>query len=269
VYRSLGSAILGLMHPRIFWLSFRPFLLVSLTWGFLFFLFWESALESMRLFITNSFLTTWLSEMLSAGGWDEFRAVVAPLLLVVILIPVITISLLIFLAFTSVPAVIQHLMKSQRFALIYEAHGGGLLGGIGYAMISILICLILLFLTLPFWWVPPMVAILPPLLWGWLTMRLMSYDVLARHASPDERVALMKKHYWPLLMMGILSGMMGAVPTFFWATSAVAFIFFPVVSFFALWIYSIIFIFASLWFAHYLLEALREYRELNGVIHVN
>lgn len=269
MFRSLGSAILGLMHPRILWLSFRPFLLVSLIWGFLFFLFWEPAIESMRLFITNSFLTTWLSEILSAGGWDELRAVVAPLLLVVILIPIITISLLIFLAFSSVPAVIQHLMKQQRFALIYEAHGGGLLASIGYAVISILICLILLLLTLPFWWVPPMVAILPPLLWGWLTMRLMSYDVLARHASSDERAALMKKHYWPLLVMGIVSGMMGAIPTFFWATSAVAFIFFPVVSFFALWIYSIIFIFASLWFAYYLLDALREHRELNGVTHVN
>ena len=269
MFSSLGSAILGLMHPRILWLSFRPFLWVSVIWGFLFFFFWESAIESMRLFITNSFLTAWLSEMLSAGGWDELRAVVAPLLLVVILIPVIAVSLLVFMAFTSVPAVIQHLMRHQKYSHLRQAHGGGLLGSIAYAIVSTIFCLILMLLTLPLWWIPPMVAIFPPLLWGWLTMRLMSYDVLARHASPEERAALMKKHYWPLLIMGIVSGLLAAIPTFFWATSAIAFIFFPIVSFLALWVYSILFLFASLWFAHYLLDALREYRASNGGTHVN
>jgi hypothetical protein len=66
--------------------------------------------------------------------------------------------------------------------------------------------------------------------------------------------------------MGIVSGMLGAVPTFFWATSAMAMIFFPIVSFFALWIYSLVFIFSALWFAHYLLNALREHRMTNGVV---
>ena len=111
-----------------------------------------------------------------------------------------------------------------------------------------------------------MVAILPPLLWGWLTMRLMSYDVLALHASAEERDALIAEHRWRLLGMGIISGMLGAVPTFFWATSAMAMIFFPIVSFFALWIYSLVFIFSALWFAHYLLNALRDYRMTNGVV---
>jgi hypothetical protein len=45
-----------------------------------------------------------------------------------------------------------------------------------------------------------------------------------------------------------------------------AFIFFPIVSFFALWIYSLVFIFSALWFAHYLLDALREHRMINGVV---
>ena len=110
-----------------------------------------------------------------------------------------------------------------------------------------------------------MVAILPPLVWGWLTMRLMSYDVLAIHASSDERDALMREHRWTLLGMGVVSGLLGAVPTFFWATSAMAFIFFPIVSFFALWIYSIVFIFSALWFAHFLLNALNDYRLSHGV----
>jgi len=54
--------------------------------------------------------------------------------------------------------------------------------------------------------------------------------------------------------------MLGAVPTFFWATSVLALVLFPIVSFVALWIYSLIFVFAALWFTHYLLEALKELR---------
>jgi Flp pilus assembly protein TadB len=115
-------------------------------------------------------------------------------------------------------------------------------------------------LTLPVWWIPPLVAVLPPLLWGWLTMRLMSYDVLAQHATSQERDTLLHQHRWPLLAMGIASGMLGAVPTFFWATSALALVLFPVVGFFALWIYSVIFVFAALWFTHYLLESLKDLR---------
>ena len=61
--------------------------------------------------------------------------------------------------------------------------------------------------------------------------------------------------------MGIACGMLGAVPTFFWATSALALVLFPIVSFVALWIYSLIFVFAGLWFSHFLLEALQNLRK--------
>lgn len=267
MFRSFGLALIGLLHPRIIWLTFRPFILISLLWGLIFFFIWERSIALMSELITNSFITSWLADLMTAAGLEELRAVVAPLLFVGLMIPLITISLLIFIAFTSVPAVVRHLSKQNNYSTLYEAKGGGLLGSIGYAFISILMCLLLLLMTLPFWWIPPMVAIIPPLLWGWLTMRLMTYDVLAQHASQEERLSLITKHKWSLLTMGVISGLMGAVPTFFWATSAFALVFFPVVSFFALWIYSMVFIFSTLWFAHFLLEALRLER-LNGVIDV-
>jgi uncharacterized membrane protein HdeD (DUF308 family) len=91
-------------------------------------------------------------------------------------------------------------------------------------------------------------------------MKLMAYDVLAKHASAEERDALMQQHRWNLLAMGVVSGLLGAIPTFFWATSVFTFVFFPFVSFLVLWIYSLVFVFSALWFAHYLLDALRAHR---------
>lgn len=253
--------MVGTMHPKMLWLSLRPFLIVSILWGCLIWLTWTPALEMLGNFLTTSIFTSWIQEGLIWAGFENARAWIAPLFFVMMLIPLISISLLVFIAFTTVPAIVNRVSRQTAYQSLDRKKGGGLFGSFVYTIWSALICLALIMLTLPVWWIPPLVAVLPPLLWGWLTMRLMSYDVLAQHASPEERDILLEKYRWPLLSMGIISGMLGAVPTFFWATSALALVLFPIVSFVALWVYSVIFVFAALWFTHFLLDALKELRE--------
>jgi len=261
VFKSFGLALVGTMHPRMLWLSLRPFLIVSVLWGCLIWLTWTPALEALSIFLTTSVFTSWIQDGLIWAGFENARAWIAPLFFVMLIIPLITISLLVFIAFSTVPSIVNIVAKQSTYQDMECKNGGGLFGSFFYTIWSALICLVLVMLTLPVWWVPPLVAVLPPLLWGWLTMRLMSYDVLAKHASSDERDLLLEKYRWPLLTMGVVSGMLGAVPTFFWATSALALILFPLVSFVALWIYSLIFVFAALWFSHFLLDALKELRQ--------
>ncbi|MBU3638984.1 EI24 domain-containing protein [Polynucleobacter sp. AP-RePozz3-80-G7] len=261
VFKSFGMALVGTMHPRMLWLSFRPFLIVSVLWGCLIWLTWTPALETLSIFLTTSVFTSWIQEGLVWAGFENARAWIAPLFFVMLIIPLITISLLVFIAFSTVPSIVKIASRQSQFQDLERKKGGGFFGSLIYSLWSALICLALVMLTLPVWWVPPLVAVLPPLLWGWLTMRLMSYDVLAKHASAEERDLLLQKYRWPLFCMGIASGMLGAVPTFFWATSALALVLFPIVSFIALWIYSLIFVFAALWFSYFLLDALKELRE--------
>ena len=63
-----------------------------------------------------------------------------------------------------------------------------------------------------------------------------------------------------LLSMGVIAGMMGAAPSLVWASGAlfVAAFFFFVPA--ATGIYTLVFAFASLWFAHYALSALHDMR---------
>jgi len=259
--RSLGLALVGTMHPKMLWLSFRPFLIVSIFWGVVIWLIWSPALEMLRTFLTASIFTSWIQSGLEYVGFDEARAWIAPLFLVILLIPIITISLLVFIAFSTVPAVVDSVAKQKAYEGIMRIKGGSFIGSFFYTLWSALICLALVMLTLPVWWIPPLFAILPPLLWGWLTMRLMAYDVLLDHATSEERNQLLEEHRWTLLGMGVVAGMIGAVPTFFWATSVLALVLFPFVSFVALWIYSLIFIFSALWFSHFLLHALKQLRQ--------
>jgi len=270
VFKSFGLALVGAMHPKMLWLSLRPFMIVSVLWGALIWLTWTPALEMLSAFLTASMFTSWIADGLIWAGFESARAWIAPLFFVMLLIPLISISLLVFIAITTVPTIVKVVTRQYAYKDIARKKGGSFFGSFIYSLWSALICLALVMLTLPVWWIPPLVAVLPPLLWGWLTMRLMSYDVLALHATAEERDTLLHQHRWPLLAMGIISGMLGAVPTFFWATSVLALVLFPIVSFVALWIYSLIFVFAALWFTHYLLEALKELRanELNRTLNI-
>jgi len=261
VVRAFGLALVASMHPRMLWLSLRPFLIISVFWGCLIWIMWTPTLAMLSAFLTNSIFTSWIQDGLLWAGFDNARAWIAPFFFVMLAIPLITISLLVFIAFTTVPAIVKSLCKQPLYRNLQSKRGASLIGSLLYTFWSAFICLVLVMLTLPVWWIPPLFAILPPLFWGWLTMRLMSYDVLAGHASSEERDTLIKQYRWSLLVMGVACGMLGAVPTFFWATSALALVLFPIVSFVALWIYSLIFVFAGLWFAHFLLEALQNLRE--------
>jgi len=266
ILRSLALSIVGVLNPRMLWLSLRPFLIVLIFWGLIGWIIWIPALAAMANFAITS---TILSGIENGFAWIGFSGVsewAKPILLMMLLIPLVMMTLLVVIAFSSVPAVVKVVASQTPYQGLVNKRGGSFVGSFFFTLWSCLLCLFLLMATLPIWWIPPFFAVLPPLLWGWLTMRLMSYDVLAHHASAEERADLLKKHRWNLLVIGIVTGMMGAVPTFFWAGSILSIALFPFVSFIALWVYSLIFIFAALWFTHYLLDALKDLRSQSQLI---
>ena len=117
---------------------------------------------------------------------------------------------------------------------------------------------------MPLWLVPPLVLILPPLIWGWLTYRVMAFDALAEHASKPERQEIFKRHQLSLLSIGVLSGFLGAAPGIVWASGVVFAAAFLVLVPIAIWIYTLVFAFSSLWFTHFCLAALQQLREQRG-----
>jgi hypothetical protein len=89
----------------------------------------------------------------------------------------------------------------------------------------------------------------------------MSFDVLAEHASKAERRRLLADHRWPLLAIGVIAGYLGAAPSLLWALGATWFIpLAPILIVVAVWLYTLVFAFSALWFAHYLLAALQDLR---------
>ena len=64
--------------------------------------------------------------------------------------------------------------------------------------------------------------------------------------------------------MGVLTGYLGAAPSLLWAMSALTLVFAPVLILVSIWLYTLVFAFSALWFAHYLLAALQRPARARG-----
>jgi hypothetical protein len=151
-------------------------------------------------------------------------------------------------------------VAKRRFATLELKHGGSATAGALAAFFFTLVAVLVLLLSIPLWFIPPLVLIVPPLIWGWLTCKVMTYDVLAEHASAEERLELSRRHRGALLVIGVISGYLGAAPSLVWASGVFFITFAPVLLPLAIWIYTLVFAFSALWFAHFALSSLAGLR---------
>lgn len=247
------------LHPRVIVLSLAPLILVGgLTW-LLGWMYWEAAVDWVRSTLDNWALLSSFFKWLDALGAAGFRTVLAPLIIVALSVPVVVLVSLLLVALTMTPAIVS-LVATRRFPQLERKRGANFLQSAGWSIGCTVGALVVLAASIPLWFIPPLVLVVPPLIWGWLTWRVMAFDVLADHASRDERRTLMREQRWPLLAIGIVTGYLGAAPSLIWALGAMALVFAPLLIVASVWLYTLVFAFASLWFAHYALAALQRLR---------
>jgi Etoposide-induced protein 2.4 (EI24) len=247
------------LHPRVIALSILPLVIVGGLAGALGYFFWESAIAGVRSTMESWLLVATFLQWLDSIGAGAFRSVLGPLIVVALAVPVIVVVSLLLVAVLMTPAIVD-LVAQRRFPTLERKRGGSFAQGVLWSLGCTLFALVLLLFSIPLWFVPPLVLLLPPLIWGWLTYRVLTFDVLAEHASTEERRALMREHRWPLLGMGVVAGYLGAAPSLLWAVSATMLIFAPILIIVSVWVYTLVFAFSALWFAHFALSALQHLR---------
>jgi Etoposide-induced protein 2.4 (EI24) len=260
---SFMRASASVLHPRMLWLTVLPFLVSALLWGTLLWFMWSGLVALVQAALAQFELSAPAFKVLTVLGWYGLHMVVAPFLTITLLVPVIVVTVLLLIAGWTMPAVVRHLAR-RRYVHLEPLHGGSWYGGVAQALLATAVFLLLVLLSLPLWLVPPLFAVIPPLLWGWLTYRVMSYDALALHASPAERRTLLRRHRWPLLGIGVATGLLGSLPALIWVSSVAMIVLFPLVALAAIWLYVVIFIFSALWFGHFCLHALDQLRRESG-----
>jgi hypothetical protein len=260
---SFWRATLYCLHPRVVALSFLPLILMAAVALGLGYLYWNDAIDLLRAQLDSYQLVDSMTTWLQGLGLGDLRLVMAPALLLFMAIPVIVIISLLFVALLMTPTMVG-LIAERRFPLLQRRQGASFWGSLVWSLASTLMACLALLLTLPLWLIPPLVLVVPPLIWGWLTYRVMTYDALAEHASAEEREQVFKQHRIPLLCIGILSGYLGAAPSVIWASGAMFVAMAPILVPIAIWIYTLVFAFSSLWFTHYALSALQQLRAQNA-----
>ena len=253
------------LHPRVIALSVLPLVIMAVVSLGLGYFYWEAAVAVVRSNLESFELLATMVRWLEGLGLSNLRLVLAPVLLLFLAIPVIVIVSLLFVAIFMTPAMVA-LVAERRFPGLERKKGGSLVASVFWTLGSTVLAAIALVLSIPLWLVPPLILILPPLIWGWLTYRVMSYDALVDHASSEERRQIFKEHRGSLLGIGIISGYLGAAPSIIWASGAMFVALAPVLVPVAIWIYTLVFAFSSLWFSHYTLNALDQLRKKNSAV---
>jgi hypothetical protein len=256
---SFWRAAVYCLHPKVVALSLAPLAIVGGIAAALGYFFWEPAVAGVRAGLEDRALLEPMFAWLRSIGGASWASVIAPLVIVALAVPAFVVASLLVASLLMTPAIVR-LVAARRFPRLERREGGGFWSGVAVSLGCTAVALAALVVSIPFWFVPPFVVVLPPLIWGWLTYRVFAHDVLSGHASNDERLRLMREDRWPLFAMGIACGVLGALPSLLWAVSALALVLAPLLILVAIWLYTLVFAFSSLWFAHYLLAALERLR---------
>lgn len=262
VGRMLDAAWRALAYclmPQVIWLSLLPLLLAAVVLGGLAWWGWSDGVAWVSGLLDGWAVSQHVLAALDGWGLSQLRMAVAPLVLVLVVIPLVVVMCLLLVAAFMTPALVK-LVVRRRFPGMLSRHQASVWHSLWWSFRATVLALLMLAVSLPLWLLPPLAVVLPPLIWGWLTYRVLVFDTLADFATPAERETLMQAHRTPLLTMGVLVGYLGAAPAALWALGVLALALAPFILLLSVWIYTLVFAFAALWFAHYLLPALHAMR---------
>jgi Etoposide-induced protein 2.4 (EI24) len=291
VLASLGRALLSCLHPRVIFLTALPLLITAVGMAVAAWLWWGPATRLIEQTLGNwgwlGVLIHWLQGLLGQAtgqgtppaGASDLARVLAPIVLLMLAVPLVVMGSLVVVAAFLSPSLVRWVAAS-RFPQLLSLHQAGWWSSVGWSLKVTLQAVLLLVLTLPLWLVPILGALVAPMIWGWMTCRVMAHDALAEHALPQEREALLHEHRWALLAIGMAAGGLGAAPSHVLVMGVMALglvgglaggaVMGPMGSLAAasapllmgvsVWFYTLVFAFSSLWFTHYLLTALSRSR---------
>jgi Etoposide-induced protein 2.4 (EI24) len=283
VHRTFWRALLQGLHPRVLWLTMTPLAASLAVLGLLWWRWGAWALSTLSAQVATWPPVVWLDALTKAWlGWGAASALSHMAVLLLSLLVVVLVSLTVVSA-TLTPALAAWVVR-QRFPQLHSLQGGTWWSALWWSASSSVLAVGWWLASVPLWLVPLGSTVLPTLVWGWLSFRVLSFDVLAEHATAAERTELLRAHRLPLLSMGVASAALGALPSqlLMWTAwgagalgsvaagagvpvlGAVASVVVPMALAGSIWIYTLVFAWSSLWFANYLLEALARHRATMG-----
>jgi Etoposide-induced protein 2.4 (EI24) len=256
---SFWRALAYCLMPRVMLLSLLPLVMLLAVTMSLGYFYWQPTQDWVRDMLASWQMLQSMMDWLQARGAGGLQSVMVQLVIIFAITPILVIISLLAVSLMMTPALLN-LVVDRRFQHLSRKQGGTMVSSLMWTLGSTLAAVLAMLISLPLWVVPPLMFVVPPLIWGWLSYRVMVYDALLAHASREERLTIGRRHRGWLLLMGMLTGYMGALPSMVWASGAFFAAAFVLLVPLAIWIYALVFAFTSLWFTHYSLAALESLR---------
>lgn len=233
--KSLFLALVSLFSRRMVWLMVWPLLVALVLWGGAAFVLWGRTvawvvaqfarfLEPVVVFVPQDFVQVVL--LISAHT-----------MLVLLFVPLVYLTALLILGIFGMEAMVDHVAK-RHYPDLARRHGGGTVGSMWNGIVALCGLVLLFLVTLPVLLIPPLWALVPVAVMGWVNQKILRYDAIADHATPGEMAEVFRKHRRDLYILGVLLALVAYV---------------PLVQFFAPMVFALAYI-------HYCLGALRALR---------
>ncbi len=265
VLKSYGRAFLMQFNIGMLLLSLLPSLFALGLWAVVLYYSLQPLIDFLQqLFLENNGFQL-AGDVLNFLGLIALKAVIVPLIAMWLLLPFMLLTALLFVAFIAMPLINRKVSK-RYYPDLEKLKGGGWLSSIWFALLCLVIFILLWLISLPLTLFMHLGLVIQPLLLGWITYRIMAYDALAHHASADERHQILRQHRWQLWSVGVVTGLLGALPGMMWMGGVLSIVLLPVLAAIAIWLYVLVFMFSGLWFQFFCLDALQQLRQQSVLV---
>ena len=240
-------------------LSLLPSLLALLLWAVLLYFSLQPLIDLLQKNFIDTGSYQLVANVLTFLGLLALKAFIVPLIAMWLLLPIMLTTALIFVAGFAMPAV-NRAISRKYYPALEKKHGAGWWRSAGFGLLSLLIFSLVWLLSLPLSLYLNLGLIVQPVLVGWFTYRVMTYDALAAHASVEERRSIMQQHRWQLWTVGVIAGLLSALPGMIWLGGVLWIVALPLFAAVAIWLYVLVFMFSGIWFQLFCLDALQHLR---------
>ena len=208
IAKALLRAFASLLDARMLLLMLWPVLVSLLMWLGLAYAFWSQAAAWLQLQFDQSAAIGWA---ISLWPLALVASHLAWILLVLLFIPLVLITAVLIIGVFAMPAMVA-LVAERAYPQLERRQGGSFAGSLWNGVMTLVWLALLVLLSLPLWFVPPLWPVLPILLFGYFNQRVFRYDALYEHATGMEMQTLIRRHRRELWLLGVVVALFGLIP---------------------------------------------------------
>lgn len=209
--QAFQRALVSLWHPRMLLALLLPFIIMAVGAVLLVWFAWTPVSQWLMQQQSSWSALENADAWLTGIGLFSLKVWLTPLLAALLLLPLAGLLGLLIAAVFITPMVMSHLEKTRYPGLQRKGRHGWALSLWNACWVGTVFCAGWV-VTLPLWLLPPAGMVLSIFWWTFAFTRLMRVDVLAEHASPDERRLLLQRQGKGFWYAGLICALLNLLP---------------------------------------------------------